>query len=70
MSLGLSIGSLAFYDRAGLEYLANCHFEEVDFYGIIEHVDELFITAFDYNGMQPRFYSRFFGKIDGGRQAV
>lgn len=67
LSFGLSVATNAFYDRAGLEYLGKCHFGENIFDDIVDKVDELFITSFNYNGMEPRFYSKFFGRMDGGR---
>jgi patatin-like phospholipase/acyl hydrolase len=52
------------YDRSGLDELTKVKLGNYTWNDIL--VDDLMITAYEYNSKQPRFYSKYFNRIDPG----
>ena len=52
------------YDRTGLDLLAEEKLGNTTWNDIL--VDDLMITAYEYNSKQPRFYSKYFNRMDPG----
>jgi len=52
------------YDRSGLDAVTKEKLGPYGWNNII--VDDLIITAYEYNSKQPRFYSKYFNRLDPG----
>ena len=58
----ISIGFFAFYQRSGLDRTVKEIFQNATYSDLI--VDEIFLPSFEYNRNRPRFYSKYFRKVD------
>jgi patatin-like phospholipase/acyl hydrolase len=53
---------MSFYSRRGLDYLLNKYFEDLSFDDLF--VEELLVTAYEFNSKTPRFFSKTFKRIN------
>ena len=58
----ISIGFYAFYQRSGLDETVKARFKDAKYSDLL--VDEILLPSFEYNRNSPRFYSKYFAKLN------